>query len=136
MAVELEEIALFGLFRLNKQTIQIREEHFANITRLLPDLHPIPIDFQKIQRLGFLRHPNGIYYRVQGTTEFTLRQLKDARWEFILDNGKRIRTIHYIHQVQRLWFDLFDDHLFLPKNAVAGKSPKTKPSSGGFQTRH
>lgn len=136
MAVELEEISLFGLFTLNKQTIQIRQEHFARITELLPELSPIPIDFQKIQRLGFLRHSNGIYYRAQGDTEFLLRPLKDGRWEFLLDNGKRIRTIRYIHQVQRLWFDLFDDHLFLPKNVQAGRAPTTKLSSGNFQTRH
>lgn len=116
MAVELEEIALFGFYNRNQKIIQIREDHFSDIDAILQELTPIPIDFQKLYRLGFLRYPTGIYYRQQGTIEFLLRPLKDGRWEFSLDNGNRLRVVSYIHQIQRLWFDLFDDHLFLPKS--------------------
>ncbi|WP_127125380.1 hypothetical protein [Pseudoflavitalea rhizosphaerae] len=122
MAVELEEIALFGFFKLNNRTILIQENDLVNITKLANDLTPILIDSQKLQRLGFLRHPNGIYYRQQGPVEFLLRPLKNGHWEFSIDESKRIRLLTYIHQLQRLWFALFDDHLFIPPQRLTGKT--------------
>lgn len=137
MPVELEEISLFGLFNMNGKPMQVKEEHFNNIHHLLPQLSPIPIDTQKIQRLGFLRQSTGIYYREQGSTHFILRPLKDGRWELYINEGNRIRIISYIHQVQRLWFALFDDHLFIPPSAATTKKPgKEKYGSGKFQSRH
>lgn len=135
MPVELEEITLFSFFKLKDRTILIREEHLSGISDLAKDLAPIHIDAQKLQRLGFLRHPNGIYYREQGAITFFLRPLKNGQWEFTLSGSSKIRLLTYIHQLQRLWFALFDDHLFLPKG-VPPKAPKAKPNTGGFQTRH
>lgn len=123
MAVELEEVSLFALFTLDRRTVQIREEQLAKIPDLAKDLQPIPIDPQKLQRLGFQRYPTGMYYKKQGSCEFLLRPLRNGVWEFVLDGGQRIRTVAYIHQVQRLWFALFDDHLFLPK--TMNKPPAT-----------
>lgn len=95
MAVELEEIALLGLFTLDGKTIQIRADQFMNIGALLPELQPIAIEAQKLQRLGFLRYPSGIYYRKYGTCEFLLRPLKEGRWEFVLEGGQRIRIVSH-----------------------------------------
>lgn len=39
--VELEEIALGGLFYRNGKVMQIRNEHFAAMPQLLPELAPI-----------------------------------------------------------------------------------------------
>lgn len=119
MPVELEEIALLGLFTLNNRTIQIKEEHFSNINSILKDLKPIRIESQKLQRPGFLRYPGGIYHRKHGTCEFVLRPTKSGRWEFAIDSGQPIRVVTYIHQIQRLYFDLFEDHLFISR--IAGQ---------------
>lgn len=135
MPVELEEISLFALFNKNGKPMQVREEHFSNIPDLLKDLSPITIDTQKLQRLGFLRHPTGTYFMENGTTEFLLRPLKDGRWELYLNQGNRIRVISFIHQVQRIWFALFDDHLFIPKG-VTPKAAKGQTKTGRFQSRH
>ena len=133
MAVELEEIALFGFFKLNNRTILIRENDLVNIPVLAKDINPIPIDAQKLQRLGFLRHPNGIYYRQQGSVEFLLRPLKNGQWEFCIDESKRIRILSYIHQLQRLWFALFDDQLFIPPQEKAAMGKKKNEPSGSLK---
>ena len=133
MAVELEEIALFGFFKLNNRTILIRENDLVNIPVLANDINPIPIDAQKLQRLGFLRHPNGIYYRQQGSVEFLLRPLKNGQWEFCIDESKRIRILSYIHQLQRLWFALFDDQLFIPPQEKAAMGKKKNEPSGSLK---
>ncbi|QEC44792.1 hypothetical protein [Pseudobacter ginsenosidimutans] len=135
MGVELEEIALFGFFKLNNRTILIQENDLVNIQTLTNDLSPIPIDSQKLQRLGFLRHPNGIYFRQQGSVEFLLRPLKNGQWEFCIDESKRIRILSYIHQLQRLWFALFDDHLFIPPQEKAAKEKKKSGQSGSRQKK-
>ena len=136
MSVEVEEIALFGLFTLGGRTIQIREEHFKKLDLIVPELTPIPIDYQKLYRLGFIRFANGVQFRQKGEIQFFLRLLKDGRWEFYLNDGPRIRIVHYIHQIQRLWFDLFEDHLFIPKSTEMKNSLTDKPKSGKFQKRH
>ena len=133
MPVELEEIALFGFYKLNNRTILIQEKDLANITTLSSELTPIPIDSQKLQRLGFLRHPNGIYYRQQGDIEFLLRPLKNGQWEFSIDGNNRIRILAYIHQLQRLWFALFDDHLFIPQQE--SNSKKNEGRAGGLKKK-
>lgn len=115
MAVELEEIALFGLFSLHGKTIQIREEQYRKLDVLLPELEPIRVDSQKLSRLGFLRYPGGVFHRKHGNCEFVLLPTKSGQWEFSINGEQRIRRIDYIHQVQRLWFDLFEDHLHAPK---------------------
>lgn len=137
MPVELEEISLFSLFYKNGKPMQVREKDFDDIHHLLQQLSPIAIDTQKLQKLGFIRQPTGIYYREHSTAHFILRPLKDGRWELYINEGNRIRVVSYIHQVQRIWFGLFDDHLFIPKTAVQNKEPgKGKNNSGNFQTRH
>lgn len=135
MPVELEEIALFSFFKLKDRTILIQEEHLSGIAGLAKELTPINIDAQKLQRLGFLRHPNGIYYREQGPVAFSLRPLKNGQWEFTISGSSKIRLLTYVHQLQRLWFALFDDHLFIPHNTKVA-TQKKDPRSGAFQRQH
>jgi hypothetical protein len=137
MAVELEEIALFGLFTHNGKTIQLSERHFLSIGTLVKELIPIKLDFQKLGNLGFIRHSDGILFREQGECKFYLRILKNGSWEFSLNDGQRIRIVQYVHQVQRLWFDLFDDHLFIPKQSQDQRvSSIEKTKTRFFQRRH
>ena len=37
------------------------------------------------------------------------------RWVVYLEGEQKIGNVQYIHQVQRLWHTLFEEHLFLPK---------------------
>lgn len=117
MAVELEEIALFGLFNFQGKTFQIREQQFTHLDTLISQLAPIRIEPPKLQLLGFLYYPGGVYHRKHGNCEFVLRPTKTGAWEFSIDGGQRIRIVNYIHQVQRLWFDLFNEHLHVPKTS-------------------
>jgi hypothetical protein len=96
----------------------VQEEHFKDITTIAPELIPIAIDHQWLNRLGFLRYLNGALYRQENGNDFFLKPLKDGRWEFLLNGEKRIRILTYVHQVQRLWFSLIDDHLVLPRNVT------------------
>jgi hypothetical protein len=124
------------LFLLSGRTLQIREEHFKDIETVAKELVPIPLDYQKLYRLGFLRNGDAIVYRQHGTCQFFLQLLKDGRWEFYLNGDERIRIVSYVHQVQRLWFDLFDDHLFIPREIKRNNSLSIKPKSGSFLKRH
>lgn len=58
MAIDLEEIMLFGLLIRNQKTIQIREEHFQEIQSIVQDLVLTPVDYQKLYKLGFIRKAN------------------------------------------------------------------------------
>lgn len=136
MQVEIEDIALFGLFIRGGKTMQILEKDFSDIEMLVKELSPIALDYQKLYRLGFIRNGEGTVYRQYGTSQFFLRALKDGKWEFYLNGGDRIRILTSIHQVQRLWFDLFDDHLFLPRGRMKKQPEAGKLKSGSFQRRH
>lgn len=122
MVVELEEVTLFSLFLATGKPFIIKESHL----KTLPEL-------RKDQRLEFMRHPDGKYFRQQGEVEFLLAPRKDGNWNFLI-NKDPVRVITGVHQIQCFWFALFDDQLFIPKDA--NMAPKRPISTGTFQRRH
>ncbi|RPD41774.1 hypothetical protein [Chitinophaga barathri] len=116
--IQLEEIALGGLFYRDKKVMQIREEHFGDLLPLLPRLEPIPIDPQRLWKLGFSRYVNtGVSYKDWQGVRLYLRPATLNRWLVQFEGIPKAGFVQYIHQVQRLWFDLFQEHLFQPPQA-------------------
>lgn len=114
MAVELEEIALGGLFYRNRKVMQIREEDFGNIIAIAGELFPIPIDPIRLWKLGFSRSiTTGVSYKAwQGITLY-LKPGTLERWVIHFEGVPKVGFVQHIHQVQRLWFNLFGEHLHL-----------------------
>lgn len=116
MAVEIEEVGLFGLFFRNGKVMQIREEHFPVMPLLLAELNPIPIDPTRLWKLGFNRNmTTEVSYKAwQGVTLY-LKPGTLSRWVIQFEGIPKAGFLQYIHQVQRLWFSLFGEHLYIPK---------------------
>ncbi|WP_126243899.1 hypothetical protein [Chitinophaga rhizosphaerae] len=120
--IALEEIALGGLFYRNGKVMQIRSEHFAAMPQLLPELSPIPIDPQRLWKLGFSRYVNtGVSYKDWQGVRVYLKPATLHRWLVQFEGVPKAGFLQYIHQVQRLWFNLFQEHLYQPPKAGAGK---------------
>ncbi|MBO9152065.1 hypothetical protein ACFOTA_07595 [Chitinophaga sp. GCM10012297] len=114
--VPLEEISLGGLFYRDTKVMQIREEHFGDLLPLLPRLEPIPIDPQRLWKLGFSRYVNtGVSYKDWQGVRLYLRPAAQGRWLVQFDGIPNAGAVRYIHEVQRLWFGLFREHLFQPR---------------------
>lgn len=113
--VEIEEISLYGIFYNGSKSIQISEEHFLNLRELQENLSPIPIDWPKLVSLGFEHHLPSTCSKSFYDVTIYLKPLLLDRWLVYLEGGYKIGVVQYIHQVQRLWYTLFDEHLFLPK---------------------
>lgn len=132
MAVELEEISLGGLFYRNRKVTQVREEHFANMAAFARELSPIPIDGIRLWKLGFSRNiTTGASYKSwQGVTLY-LRPGTLNRWLIQFEGVPKIAYLEYIHQVQRLWFNLFGEHLYMTaqKEEETGPGPVVAPGA-------
>lgn len=130
MAVELEEISLGGLFYRNRKVTQVREEHYENIVAFAREISPIPIDGIRLWKLGFSRNiTTGVSYKHwQGTTLY-LKPGTLNRWILQFEGIPKVAYLEYIHQVQRLWFNLFGEHLYPVVKKGAEETPGPEPLS-------
>ncbi|SIO53705.1 hypothetical protein SAMN04488055_5464 [Chitinophaga niabensis] len=119
--VELEEISPYGIYYLDKKPIQLLEEHFrGNILQLAESLVPVPIDPIQLWRLNFHHQPNtGACSKIWKECKVIITPAKHG-WTIQFPGIPNAGQIFYIHQVQRLWYAHFQEHLWLPK--------KTKPT--------
>ncbi|RPE05779.1 hypothetical protein EGT74_25790 [Chitinophaga lutea] len=122
MAVELEQIALGGLFYRKGKVTQVREEHFLQMAAFAREIDPIPIDGIRLWKLGFSRNiTTGASYKSwQGITLY-LKPGTLNRWLVQFEGVPKVGALEYIHEVQRLWFTLFGEHLTLVAGAVKEK---------------
>lgn len=114
--VELEEIYPYGIYKWRGKAIQLLEEHFSKgILSLAEELIPIPIDPIQLWRLGFSNNPNNnICTKTWKECKIIICPAKQG-WTIQLPGIPDAGQIFHIHQVQRLWYAHFQEHLWLPK---------------------
>jgi len=110
---------------------QVREEHFADMPALARELAPIPVDGIRLWKLGFSRNiTTGASYKSwQGITLY-LRPATLNRWVIQFEGIPKVGFLEYIHQVQRLWFNLFGEHLFMSAKKGEEAAPPPVPPPG------
>lgn len=130
MPVELEQIFEGGYFRYGERNIRIQEHDFHSITALCGILKPIPIESGELSLLRFsIMNRNSVTYsRVteQGKI-FWLKAGTGTRWLVGIGEHLTTTSIEYIHQLQRIYFSLYEEHLRYSSDKI---KPLKKDANG------
>lgn len=128
-AVDIDEVTPWCLFERKGKTYQVKD--MKDIEAILPELKPIPIDWHKLWRLGFDRHVTiDVSYKVYGRVTLCLKPTPLRGWQAYLEGKEEkfpVTYLHYIHQVQQLWFGLFQEHLWRPQPPPPTPKPAVPP---------
>ena len=135
MSVELEQLALYGLFHRKGRTYAILERDFGYLVALAAELTPILIDPAKLWRLGFSRvFTKGMCVKEYNGIRLGLSPGKRNDWIIQFAGLENAGHVRYIHEVQRLWFAHFSEHLWMPSHPPAPLTvvvaKPAKPSNG------
>lgn len=116
--VVLEDIRVGNYFILdNKEVIEVQEKDFAFIPDLCELLAPLPINYDRLRKLGFESHPamrKWIKAAPNGTHIY-LKEAPKGKWTIQLEDVEKVRVIDYIHELQNFYFWLFSEPLQKPK---------------------
>lgn len=121
MTVELEQVFEGAYFRQGDKTIRIQEHDFLNMPALCQALEPIIITSAELSILGFsfMNRNTGTLCR---TTEqgkiFWLKAGTGTRWLIGIDDHLTTTSIEYIHQLQRVFFSLYEEHIRYPNDRI------------------
>lgn len=113
MLVERREAQEGYYFFLNKEAIQIQEEDFNYIQKLLPHLTPIQLNGLRIRQLGFTEdfRTRVCYKSYLGVTVY-VRPAAGGKYILQIEGCvSKIREVNYVHQLQEFWYGNFGEIL-------------------------
>ena len=128
MPVELEQIFEGAYFRQEGRTIRIQERDFCNITTLCGTLEPILLSSAELSLLGFsyMNHNTGTLSRASENGKiFWLKAGTGSKWLIGIGEHLTDTSIDYIHQLQRLFFCLYEEHIRYSNDKAEKKIKET-----------
>lgn len=126
MPVEIEQISEGYYFFQNSRKIRIQAHDFRKIPEICATLHPIAISPAELSQLNFhgLRFNSGEYERASATGKKLMLKAGNAqRWFVGISPHLSDCHIQYVHELQRLWFALFQEHLRYSNDKVTPPVP-------------
>lgn len=115
MSVELEEVQLGNYFALGGGVIQIGESHYTRLPDLCQQLQPLRLLTKRLYTLGFSPVRGGDwnnwYRSSHNGIAVHLKAGPGNQWIVQLPGQDKVRLIRYIHQLQNLWYWLFEEPL-------------------------
>lgn len=115
--VVLEDIRVGNYFIFdNREVIEVQEKDFTFIPALAELLTPLPINYDRLRKLGFENHPgmDKWYKASPDGKHIYLRQQGSSRWMVQFEQMEKVRVITYVHELQNLYFWLFSTPLQKP----------------------
>ncbi|MCM5528983.1 hypothetical protein M4J38_11015 [Parasegetibacter sp. NRK P23] len=97
-------------------------ELMEQIREIQHELGPIPITPPHLSLLGFV-YSGGNYYKSCGSVKVWVLKLKGDRFRVTIENSPWNRVIDYIHELQNIWYNLFQDELFRPAPSPVVQMP-------------
>jgi hypothetical protein len=126
MPVEIEQISEGYYFSQNNRKIRIQAQDFKKIPALCDTLSPIPISPAELSLLNFhgLRFNSGEYERASADGKKMMLKAGTAQRWFV-GFGSHLTECHirYVHELQRLWFALFQEHLRYSNDKITPPAP-------------
>lgn len=105
--VEPSDIRITNYFSLDGKLIALTADHFTPET--IEKLVPLEITRMRLDKLGFVLE-NMNRYKASGLIKLHIKEVK-AGWLLQLEGTDWKRKVNYIHQLQNLWYELFQDEL-------------------------
>lgn len=128
MQVELEQIFEGAYFLQQGKKIRVTGRDLTNILQVIDTLEPILIERAELSlfRFSTMDRSNGTVLRPTALgNKFWLKPGMGGKWFVGVDEVLTSAYIYYIHQLQRLFFSLFEEQLRYPSDEVTtGKSAK------------
>lgn|GEM_PF-1511772 len=129
MQVEIEQIFEGAYFLQQGKKIRIKGSDLTNILQVIDTLEPILIERAELSLFRFttMDRSQGTVLRTSSLGgKFWLKPGMGGKWFVGVDEVLTSAYIYYIHQLQRLFFSLFEEHLRYPSDEIApaGKSAK------------
>ena len=135
MAIETEQIFEGAYFLQSGKKIRIKAGDFPNILQVADTLAPILIERAELSLLRFITMDRSLGTVVRSTSlgdKLWLKPGMGGKWFIGVEDTLTAAYIYYIHQLQRLFFSLFEEHLRYASDEItpgtkSGKSYYYKP---------
>lgn len=128
MSIELEQVFEGAYFLQQGKKIRIKGTDLPNILQVIDTLEPILIERAELSlfRFSTMDRSTGTVLRSTALgNKFWLKPGMGGKWFVGVDEVLTSAYIYYIHQLQRLFFSLFEEQLRYPSDEVpTGKSAK------------
>lgn len=112
--IETEQLWEGGYFLQGDREVRIKPDDYANAPALCRTLNPIPIKALQLSRLRFqiLNSNNGSYQKFTDEGNcFLIKAGVGGKWFIGLEDKMSDRYLFYVHELQRLFFSLYAQHL-------------------------
>lgn len=128
MSVELEQIFEGAYFLQGGKKIRIRAEDFLNLPTVVNTLEPILIERAELSLLRFSTLDMATGKVIRSTSlghALILKPGIGGKWFVGIEDTLTTSYVYYIHQLQRLYFSLFEEHLRYGSDDI---TPSSKPT--------
>lgn len=108
--VALEDIRVGNYFIFdNREVIEVQEKDFTFIPALAELLTSLPINFDRLRKLGFENDPAiGKWLKAsRGGKHIYLKQQGGGKWVVQFELVEKVRVISYVHELQNFYSWLF-----------------------------
>jgi hypothetical protein len=129
MSIELEQIFEGAYFLQNGNKIRIKAEDFPHLPNIVHTLEPILVERAELSLLRFSSMGANTGTLIRSTTlghSLWLKPGIGGKWFIGIEETLTTAYINYIHQLQRIYFSLFEEHL---RYSVDEITPTTKTSN-------
>jgi hypothetical protein len=117
VSIESEQIFEGAYFLQDGKKIRVKAPDFSNILQVLDTLEPILIERAELSLLRFTTMDRSLGTVLRPTSlgqRFWLKPGMGGKWFIGVDKELTSAYVFYIHQLQRLFFSLFEEHLWYP----------------------
>lgn len=114
MSIETEQIFEGAYFLQEGNRIRIQPDDFPKLPAILGSLEPILISHAELSMLRFsiINAAAGTMVRSSASgSALTLKPGMGGKWFLVIDDVITASYVIYIHQLQRVYFSLFEEHL-------------------------
>jgi hypothetical protein len=132
MSIEIEQVFEGAYFIQEGERVRIHSDDFPRIPSIVNTFEPILISHAELSMLRFslVNATTGVMAR----DTLSLKPGLGGKWFLIIEDVLTPCYVYYVHQLQRLYFSLFEEHLRYANDPITptGKPPinyEYKPSS-------
>jgi hypothetical protein len=136
MNIELEQIFEGAYFLQEGNRIRIQADDFRKIPGIIDSLEPILVSQAELSMLRFstVNAATGTMSReTTSGASLTLKPGMGSKWFLVIDDVITASYVVYIHQLQRVYFSLFEEHLRYSSDEIV---PRKKSSSYTYKPEH
>jgi len=137
MRIEIEQVFEGAYFIQEGERVRIHPDDFSGITSIIETFEPILISSAELSMLRFslTNATTGVMTRDTASGQsLALKPGIGGKWFLVIEDILTPSYVYYVHQLQRLYFSLFEEHLRYANDPIkpSGKPPinyEYKPSS-------